>query len=143
MDSDPSPYPGAKVVLIAEDDPNIREMYAHKLTAEGYIVRQAVDGEAALRETVDARPHLILLDVMMPKMSGFVFLKHLRADPEWGAKVPVIFLTNVPPDDEAAKYMVSSTSPLSYLIKSNTTPDELTKEVRKVLGWGAQLTNHA
>lgn len=143
MDNDPTPYPGAKVVLIVEDDPAIREMYAHRLSTDGYVVRQAGDGEAALRETIDARPHLILLDVMMPEMSGFVFLKHLRADPEWGAKVPVIFLTNVNPEDEAARYIVESATPISYLIKSHTTPDDLSKEVRKVLGWGKQLTEQA
>lgn len=129
-----------KQILIVEDEAAIREMYALKLSKEGYRVLQAENGDAALPLAMAKRPDLILLDVMMPQMSGFVLMKHLRADQEWGAKVPVIFLTNVDPNDEAAKYMKESVTPVSYLVKSQTTPDTLAMKVRTTLGWGKSLT---
>ncbi len=68
-------------VLIAEDDPQGAELLEAYLADTDYEVRIAADGEEALRQVRDWRPDLILLDVMMPKISGFEVCKRLRADP--------------------------------------------------------------
>ena len=79
-------------VLLVEDDDTTREMMRALLTREGWGVREAVNGRAALEQVETARPDLILLDLMMPEMDGFEFARHLRERPEWRA-IPVIVLT--------------------------------------------------
>ena len=69
-------------VMIVEDDTSLREIYSIRLTAEGYEVASAGDGEEALAVAVKERPDLILSDVMMPKISGFDMLDILRQTPE-------------------------------------------------------------
>ena len=79
-------------VLLVEDDDTTREMMRALLTREGWGVREAVNGRAALEQVEAARPDLILLDLMMPEMDGFEFARRLRERPEWQA-IPVIVLT--------------------------------------------------
>jgi CheY-like chemotaxis protein len=68
-------------VLIADDDPQNAELLEAYLGAAGYELRTAADGEETLRLVAEWRPDLVLLDVMMPKISGFEVCKRLRADP--------------------------------------------------------------
>jgi DNA-binding response OmpR family regulator len=68
-------------VLIADDNPQGAELLEAYLAACGYELRTAADGEQTLREVAGWKPDLILLDIMMPKMSGFEVCKRLRADP--------------------------------------------------------------
>ena len=82
-------------VLVADDNPNIRELIKVVLTAEGHDIAEAVNGEKAYATAVSERPDLILLDVMMPVMDGFEALKRLRENPLTGA-IPVVLLTAVP-----------------------------------------------
>lgn len=77
-------------ILIAEDDPNIRIGLSATLESEGYAVTAAVDGAQALRLFAQERFDLVVLDVMMPKASGYDVCRELRAK---GARVPVLFLT--------------------------------------------------
>jgi PleD family two-component response regulator len=68
-------------ILIADDTPQAAELHEVYLANEGYEVRIASDGEQTLRQVAEWHPHLILLDVMMPRLSGFEVCKRLRADP--------------------------------------------------------------
>jgi PleD family two-component response regulator len=68
-------------VLIAEDNPQGAELLEAYLSDSGYELRIAVDGEQALKEVSAWKPELILLDIMMPRISGFEVCKRLRADP--------------------------------------------------------------
>lgn len=79
-------------VLIAEDEPYIVESLSFVLEREGYAVRAALDGEAALRELRASAPDLLILDLMLPKMNGFEVLKAAKADPALKA-IPIIVLT--------------------------------------------------
>lgn len=81
-------------ILIVEDNPAIRQTYELVLEQQGYQVVTAENGEDALTKLKNGapRPHLILLDLMMPVMNGWEFLKVRRADPELFA-VPVLALT--------------------------------------------------
>ncbi len=80
------------LVLIADDDPDIRELVAFKLGQAGHRVVAVADGEAALAEARAETPDLELLDVMMPRRTGMEVCRELRADPRTGS-VPVILLT--------------------------------------------------
>ena len=76
-------------VLIVEDDEGIREMLKYNLVAAGFSVHEASDGATGLRTARTARPDLILLDLMLPGMSGFDFCRALRRS----SRVPIIMLT--------------------------------------------------
>lgn len=80
------------VVLIAEDDPEINELMALTLRMEGYEVIQARDGEQALQYVAKQMPDLVLLDVMMPRISGYDVARQLQKDPTT-SHIPIIFVT--------------------------------------------------
>ncbi|TXM67385.1 response regulator [Methylobacterium sp. WL69] len=79
-------------VLIIDDDPDARERMSAMLIREGWRVASAENGIAGLEATAAKKPCLILLDLMMPEMDGFGFLRALRAKPEW-RDIPVVVLT--------------------------------------------------
>ena len=79
-------------VLIAEDEPHLVESLSFILGREGYEVRAAQDGEAALDEIQRSLPDLVILDVLLPKLNGFEILKRIRTNAAWRA-LPVIILT--------------------------------------------------
>jgi DNA-binding response OmpR family regulator len=76
-------------VLVVEDDEGIREMLKYNLASAGFSVQEARDGAAGLRTARTARPDLILLDLMLPGMSGFDFCRALRKT----SRVPIIMIT--------------------------------------------------
>src|SRR5689334_16982564 len=84
--------PNAATVLVVDDSVAIRRILSRSLIAEGYIVREAADGQAALDSCQSDRPDLVLLDIDMPVMDGHATLRELRADPHL-ADLPVLFLT--------------------------------------------------
>ena len=79
-------------ILVVEDDPNTRDLLRVILTKDGWNVQTAENGRVALEKATNARPGLVLLDLMMPEMDGFAFLEEFRKLPSTG-EVPVIVLT--------------------------------------------------
>jgi len=84
----------ATCVLIVDDDPDVREALSFLLDDEGYRVSSAADGAAALKQLKREQPCLVLLDLMMPEMSGWEILRRMRADPAL-AQVPVCVVSAV------------------------------------------------
>ena len=80
------------IVLIAEDETNIVESLRFILTRAGADVRISYDGEQAIRDIANVKPHAVVLDVMMPRKDGFEVLKATRANPEFET-MPIIMLT--------------------------------------------------
>jgi CheY-like chemotaxis protein len=80
------------LVLVVEDDPNVRSLIETLLSSEGYVVQTASDGLAGLVALRERRPALVLLDMMMPDLGGLQVLETLRGD-EGLAGVPVIVIT--------------------------------------------------
>src|SRR5512141_1174264 len=78
-----------EIILIIDDDATLRELLADQLHTAGYRTREAADGSIGLRLAEEAAPDLIVLDVMMPGMSGWEVCEHLRAK----SRVPLILLT--------------------------------------------------
>jgi DNA-binding response OmpR family regulator len=79
-------------ILVAEDEKQIGDMVAFKLTNSGHQVVRAGDGEQAIALAVTDRPDLVILDVMMPGLNGFEVLHRIKSDPELRS-IPVIMLT--------------------------------------------------
>jgi two-component system OmpR family response regulator len=79
-------------ILIAEDEPSILASLDFILRRAGWTISTVTDGEAAVEAVRRLRPRLVVLDVMLPKRSGFDVLKHIRADAEMG-RTPVLMLT--------------------------------------------------
>ncbi|HYL70528.1 MAG TPA: response regulator [Candidatus Dormibacteraeota bacterium] len=113
-------------VLIVEDDPATSEMYRLRLSADGYDVLTAADGEEGLRRAVADQPDLIYLDVRLPKLDGFEVLQRLRAEPTTSA-IPVVILTN--DSDAQVRERGLSLGALEFLVKSDTTPAALADAV--------------
>jgi DNA-binding response OmpR family regulator len=86
------PSADAPLILVADDDRDIRELVALRLGRAGYRVETASDGLEAFDRAVELRPDLVVLDVSMPGVDGFETSRRLRADPRT-AHVPVVFLT--------------------------------------------------
>ena len=119
-----------KRVLIVEDDPKIREMLERSLERE-YNIVTAEDGMMGLVEAAnEPKPHLIIADVMMPKMDGIAMAKKLKADPRTSG-IPVIFLTA----REGSRDVIAGiqAGARHYVTKPFDLNDLLTK-VRKTLG---------
>jgi two-component system response regulator ResD len=77
-------------VLVVDDEPMVREILERYLVREGFAVTTAEDGEEALIRFADARPHLVLLDLMLPRIDGLEVFRRMRAS---AAQTPVIMLT--------------------------------------------------
>ena len=77
-------------ILVVDDEPNITELVSMALRYEGFEVEVAADGRSALTKAAGFRPHLMVLDVMLPDVDGFGVLKRIRAD---GQPLSVVFLT--------------------------------------------------
>lgn len=117
-------------ILIVDDDPTILGMYQERLKLEGYEVIVAKNGEEALARAVDSAPHLILLDLNMPRVGGFDALEILKSTT--GTKnIPVIVLTayNQPEFIDRAKKDKAE----DYIIKANTTPSQIVEKIKTVL----------
>ncbi|HEX2029210.1 MAG TPA: response regulator transcription factor [Nitriliruptorales bacterium] len=117
---------GDRRVLVVDDEPMVREVVARYLQRDGYRVDVAADGGTALRTARDRRPHLVILDLMLPDTSGLEVLRELRRT---GA-VPVILLTAR--GDEGDRVLGLELGADDYVVKPFS-PRELTARVRSVL----------
>lgn len=118
-------------ILLVEDDDALANVYVSRLQAEGFDIRRVKNGEDALATTLSYKPDLIVLDVMMPKVSGFDVLDILRNTPET-ANVKIIMLTALsqPSDQERAKTLGAD----DYLVKSQVVIADVIERIRHHLG---------
>ena len=118
-------------IMLVEDDNSLREIYSIRLTAEGYVIVSAGDGEEALAMAVKERPDLIISDVMMPKISGFDMLDILRSTPET-KDIKVIMMTALSSEDqrERGEHLGAD----RYLVKSQVGIEDVVNVVHEVLG---------
>lgn len=114
-------------ILIVDDEPDFVEVTKMRLEANGYKVLTAANGFDGLEVARSEKPHLILLDVMMPEMDGFQVLKKLRADPQIGT-TPVVMLTAK--GETRSIFKAKDLGSTDYLIKP-CDPDDLLKWVRR------------
>lgn len=119
------------VILIVEDDPLLVKMYTTKFTKEGFEVLTAEDGEQGLKTALSNKIDFMVLDVMMPKLSGIDMLTQLRQS-RAGQDTPAIMLTNLTQQAEAERLKTLGVK--EYLVKANLTPSEVVAKVKKYLG---------
>ena len=86
-----------KTILIVEDEQSIVDILSFNLTKEGYNTLEALDGPTGLQLALEQNPDLVLLDLMLPKMSGFDVCKKIR---EAGSAVPIVMLTAREEEDD-------------------------------------------
>jgi len=116
-------------ILIIEDEAAIREMLGYSLMKEGFVCTEAADSEQARTEIQSDRPNLVLLDWMLPGMSGIDYARRLRSDPAT-QDIPIIMLTAK--GEEADKIRALDTGADDYITKPFSTK-ELLARIRAVL----------
>lgn len=123
-----------KKILLVEDDMALSQVYQSRLQLEGFEIQAVDNGELALTAAVEFKPDLILLDAMMPKISGFDVLDILRNTPET-TNIRVIMLTALsqPKDKERAEQLGVD----EYLVKSQVVINDVIDRVRHHLGMQA------
>lgn len=120
-----------KKILLVEDDEALAAVYKSRLEIEGFETRAVYNGEEALAAAVEFRPELILLDAMMPKISGFDVLDILRNTPETaGTKVIMLTALSQPKDKDRAQQLGVD----DYLVKSQVVIGDVIERVKHHLG---------
>ena len=117
-------------ILVVDDEPNIVLSLEFIMQKEGYDVRIAKDGEAALKAIREKVPDLVLLDIMMPAMSGYEVCQRIRANPEW-KDIRIVMLTAKGREVDQEKGMAMGAD--EYITKPFATRD-LMARVKMVLG---------
>ena len=120
-----------KKILLVEDDVALSGVYKSRLDMEGFDIKEVNNGEVALTAALEYKPDLILLDAMMPKISGFDVLDILRNTPET-ANIRIIMLTALsqPKDKERAESLGVD----DYLVKSQVVIGDVVERVKYHLG---------
>lgn len=117
-------------IAIIEDDQAISQMYRFKFEAEGFEVQTAENGKLGLSLAESMKPDVILLDLMMPEMTGDEVLAKLRAT-DWGQKIKVIILTNMGEQEIPPK--VKELGVNGIILKADMTPRQVADTVQKLL----------
>jgi len=121
----------ATKIAIIEDDVAIAQMYRMKFEAEGYNVETAENGRLGLELVEQMAPDIILLDLMMPEMSGDEMLAKMRAT-EWGKDTKVIILTNM--GEQEAPQTLKELNVSAFIVKADMTPRQVAELVQKHVG---------
>lgn len=121
-------------ILVAEDEKDIRELIAFTLRFAGFDVLTATNGAEAIEVAQAEKPDLVILDVRMPKMSGYEACRRLKENPRT-AELPVVFLSAKGQDSEIQQGLASGAE--EYILKPFA-PDELIQQVRDILHRSAQ-----
>ncbi|MEK7571439.1 MAG: response regulator [Patescibacteria group bacterium] len=116
-------------ILIVEDDAILLEMYQDKFVKEGFTVETAVDGKAGIEKMRTFRPDAVLLDLMMPKMTGFSVLELVKGE-ENLKNIPIIVLTNIYAD---AQDLLQNWGVKHFLLKANYTPEQVVEKVKQTI----------
>jgi len=122
--------PSLFTILLVEDDNFLRDLISQKLKRESFNVIEAIDGEDGVKKTGEHKPHLILLDLILPGMDGFEVLRDIHGN-ENSKKIPVIILSNLGQKDDIEKGMRFGA--IDYLVKAHNTPGEIVDKVKEVL----------
>ncbi len=120
-----------KKVLIVEDEELIMDLLKKKLIQEGYEVSVAYDGEQGMEKLRSVKPDILLLDIVMPKKSGYEVMEEMSKDPELN-KIPIIVISNSgqPVELDKAKNLGAK----DWLVKTEFDPKEVVEKVRRLIG---------
>ena len=117
-------------LVIIEDDKFLRDLIVRKLTNEGFLVREAETGEEGLEVLRAEPPQLLLLDILLPGMSGYEVLEALKKDNKLKG-IPVVMLSNLGQKEEVDRAV--SLGAKDFLIKAKYTPGEIVVRIKEIL----------
>jgi DNA-binding response OmpR family regulator len=120
-----------KKILLVEDDEALADVYVARLQAEGYDIKRAADGEESLRILPSFIPDLVLLDLLLPGLSGFEVLTSIRSNPSF-AKVKVVVLTSLDSDENRERALTLGAD--EYMVKSKVVLADVIEKVKHYLG---------
>ncbi len=118
------------IIMIIEDDPFLSSILKAKLEKDGFQVIQAFNGEEAMTKLRETSPGLVILDLIMPKMSGFEVLQAISIDPQLN-KIPVVVVSNLGQQDDVAK--AKGFGAIDYFIKMRMSVDDLIVKIRDII----------
>lgn len=119
-----------KKILLIEDEKILGEMYRDKFTEAGFKVILAFEAREGLKLAKKEKPDLIILDILLPRENGIVFLTWLRKDPKISS-IPVVAFSNY--DDPRARKQAAKLGIKEYLIKANYTPQKIVEKIKNYL----------
>lgn len=120
-------------ILIVEDDKFLSELISTKLTKEGFEVSIALDGETGLQKARAEKPGIVLLDILLPGISGFEVLEQIKKDADPTIKnIPVLILSNFGQESKVQQGL--SLGAVDYLVKANFTTGEIVEKIRAITG---------
>lgn len=119
-----------KNIMIIEDDRFLSSLIKARLEKNDFATTQAFDGEEAMKLLRQERPNLIVLDLIMPKVTGFEILEAISLDPQL-SKVPVVILSNLAQDSDIQK--AKSLGAIEYLVKIRVSIDELINKIKSIV----------
>jgi DNA-binding response OmpR family regulator len=117
-----------KKILMIEDDRFLRKVYKDKLKREGFEFSEATTGEEGLNKAIFEKPDLILLDLILPRKSGFDLLIELKKNPET-EKIPIIVLSNLGQESDIKKGLSLGAS--DYLVKTEISLSEVVEKIKE------------
>ena len=117
-----------KNILLVEDDTFLSSLLKTRLAKEGYDVMHAADGEAALEDLQKQKPDLVLMDLILPKKSGFEVMETMRSDPRL-SKIPVIIISNLGQESDIKRG--EELEAMAYFIKAKISIDVLVSEIMR------------
>lgn len=123
--------PNGKKVLAIEDEKFLSNVLKQRLEKEGFTVSQAFDGEDGLKKAREEKPDLILLDLILPQLSGFEFLQTVKTDPQL-SQIPVVVASNLGQQSDIEK--AKSFGVIDYYVKATTPVDDIVGMVKRSLG---------
>jgi len=128
-----------KILLVVEDDADLRNVLVDGLKNLNYQIIQAEDGEQAVGLLLDQKPDLVLLDLLLPKLDGFKVLERIRKYPDKAvADTKVIVLSNLWSNKDILRAQALKID--EYFVKANTNMEDVFKKVRVILS-GAPASN--
>jgi DNA-binding response OmpR family regulator len=127
-------------ILVVEDTELLRRMYTDRLTQDGYRVLSAADGLEALSVMRSETPDLVLLDLIMPKMSGIEVLERIQSDTRLH-EIPVLILSNLGQDEDIRRCIELGAS--DYLIKNDARPADIAAKIKSLLRDAAEKSESA
>lgn len=126
-----------KKVLLVEDDPFLSQLLSTRMQKAGLDVSKAMDGEEAINFLKDNKPDLVLLDLILPKKSGFQVLEEIKADP-LVKNSPVIIISNLSQESDVTRG--KELGAIEYYVKARTSIDDLVARITNLLLDGLNKT---
>jgi len=119
-----------KSILLVEDEPLLANLLKQRLEKEGISVFLGRDGEEALNILKENKPDLILLDIILPKISGFELMEVLQKDPQF-QKAPIVVISNLGQESDVERGQ--SLGAIGYFIKAKVSIEDLVSKIKAFL----------